>query len=1032
MPHGPLTPLGRQLRSVLATLRPFLTNGIANKELYAHRTVASNSRSNPRVFSSALVQARIHNGHVRRQSAVPTQASATGKEREEDNAAYRPFEPDADEAGAPWKSLNEQWRKPWIKVHRGQHSWTSPKNRANDTSASAAEDEESHLNDALGWRAEDDSNENGDLQSDEIILTQEHRLSMLLERYIEHKTAAEETEEAKRKTDFELSAEEQNLLDSRGYVFNNFKGWAEMVMTADSFAAATRLESLRAKYGPISVPVFVVSYVLRRSHVTASALRLLMPIASATVEFYNSPERQERLDASDIFKLFERLLRHARVVLPTAIENLPDMLLQHLPHNASLRVRISGHPPFTTQRSEEQRATLSYKLNKAMRLLAVRTSVEPFKNNAVQETAIIKILRFMADHDPPLGINREGYRAVILVQLAQPKSLSDRQWAELKILSWPPWKEERTAMDADITVEQHGKPKAAETLEQMRDAGYGHKAWEKTATVYTGWDIDRTPTIQTRILFGSSNIGIESGAAVWAARITATRTVQEAWACYLAYEDENLPQSQHVYLAIFRKLYEEELRLQGARKYQTEMRGKEKLWPGDTREIEPLPHSTHLYTYTRTPPPTVDEFYRQLRQRGVITEGHCLAFLVATAGSLKLGIEYLYASAPRIPSVPGLLFPRDLQYDLNEVPMPIFAAFVELLGRFSKVPLTIAMPVELKRRSIPELSGVGQTGRLNPNHTLVHAIELLTRRRPLYRPAWNAVLRALGHESSHGEVLTMFDSAHPQTVESFPARQGSPRAAVTAYRSVYKVLALMKEMHVSLDIVGFHAVCQAVENATIGCWKTLCLEQESSSKPDERFAGVTSSLRDATTLMQDLEHVKCMKEEFGILVGEENISSSPRVNDVSLPPLLEVPGPALLHAYLRALGWAADYDGLVETTRWMVKYATELAERRARDHNGERLMRKVIVAIRVFLDRSWLSSSTETEEGKENAVDAAETDDSAALSAKQLLLRLERPAREELVNEVRELIESVEVWGGWPTDDEVDGYTQHYRFQQLR
>jgi hypothetical protein len=54
---------------------------------------------------------------------------------------------------------------------------------------------------------------------------------------------------------------------------------------------------------------------------------------------------------------------------------------------------------------------------------------------------------------------------------------------------------------------------------------------------------------------------------IWASRIRSTRTVEEAWACFLANEDEKLPPSQDVYYAMFEKLvFKSKLRRQKLRR----------------------------------------------------------------------------------------------------------------------------------------------------------------------------------------------------------------------------------------------------------------------------------------------------------------------------------------------------------------------------------------------------------------------------------------------------------------------------------
>merc|ERR1712113_1023417 len=75
---------------------------------------------------------------------------------------------------------------------------------------------------------------------------------------------------------------------------------------------------------------------------------------------------------------------------------------------------------------------------------------------------------------------------------------------------------------------------------------------------------------------------------------------------------------------------------------------------------------------------------------------------------------------------------------------------------------------------------------------------------------------------------------------------------------------------------------------------------------------------------------------------------------IDLPRLLTVPSAAILHAYIRSLGWRGDHQGLLLLVEWMVEHRSELAEQRARDRNGERLMRRAIIALRVFLERAWL------------------------------------------------------------------------------
>lgn len=864
-----------------------------------------------------------------------------------------------------------------------------------------------------------------------------------LARYINHETAEEDSIQADWMKTFQLTPAESALLQANGHRLEDVRAWAAISSTPDPTHAAKALADHVSANGPQSVPLFAMMQLLERDHLGIRALHVMLRHAWPILTCWQWYDYSERSKHDAMFAVFLHLLRHVRAVWPRALESVAANLLNNVTNATA-----SG-------KSLRQLRALTSMLNKSMLLLAVPTVVEPIKNNIYQERAIIRVLRFMVEHYPPLQLNREGYRAVILVQLAQRKSPNEQQWAEVKALSWPPWKEERTAMDADITLENHGVSKAHETLKQMRDAGYGPEEWERVAAIYTGWDTDRTPTVQTLVLLGSGGTRFRSGAAAWAARITTTRTVQEAWACYLAFEDENLPPDQEVYLAIFRKLHKEEAR-QARESKPTKGRDEHgdfyrpRLYPGDSQEVEPLPPSTHLYTYTRTPPPTLEAFYGQLRTQGIDLEEHCMAYLIAKADTLGKGIAHLVTAAERQPAILGLLS-LDPQVDLSLIPMPIFAAFIELLSRFSRVPLSTAMPGNLQDTTQDShfSTEILDKQKLNINHSLVRSIELLKRRRPLFRPAWNSVLRAFGHESSLQNLWTAITST--RQVRPTPANHHTQpmtteqerwRAAITAYRLVRRVLSLMRETHLDLDIAGFHALCLAVENVTIACWMLL----RDEVKQAERGLREPQWIKQAVALLRSSNHTERLKGEFRTLVGDQD--TDPSIHGLAeaeveeglrLPRLFWVPSPVLLHAHIRALGWMADYQGLLDTVAWMVEYRHELEERRERDRNGEIVMRRALVALRVFLERSWLSGNeTRLKDNETRLKDHEGVAEPARGGAQKSHSRMERqlskldaPGSTEIVEEVAKLVDSVEDWHGWPTDQEVRRYCEDYRFQQF-
>jgi len=818
---------------------------------------------------------------------------------------------------------------------------------------------------------------------------------------------------------------EASFLHSKGYDVHDVEKWADILSAKDSLAAAAVLANADANHKQHAVPLFVLLYLLRRQHINPRALRIMIGQAWRTLGRRAASGRA--VGEATVFTIFVRLVRHAREVWPEATDSIAEMLLVHLPYGVGMPTDAYG----------KRLHGMTYLLNKAMHLISLPTAVAPYDDAVHQEVAIVRILRFMSEHTPSLEINREGYRAVIRVQLAHEKTGQERRWAELKALSWPPWKHERTAMDALVTHTEHGVSRAANTLRRMVEAGYNPLAWEKAAQLYAGWDVDGTPTIQTRTVLGSGNL-YSRDAAIWVARIATTRTVQEAWAAYLAYEDINTGQSQAVYLAVFKRLYEEERRPR-IQKPGVRVQRHERVLSGDGREAEPLPPSTHLYTYTRTTPPTVEAFFRQLSGRGVTLSGECLAFIVQNASSLQLGHEFLRHAYPDDGTGSPSLRPAvALQHRSSSV----FVAYIGLLCRFSNIPLSKVDGDASNIFPVPSLTLKKHS--LNRLHPLIHAIALLDAYRPTQRPAWNLVLQAFSREATLKSMRFVVEihTQVPEDEESAKRRQD--KGAVLAYRLVRRVLRMFEELHIDLDTTGLHYACLAAERLTLACWRILRQDVRDAPPHYRRSQAPKGLMYEVNALRRSNSHVSRLKGLFRILVGDDPAdttapsSGGPDPRGLSgLPRLLVTPSPALLHAYIRALGWMADYDGLLGLTRWMVAHQTELAQQRARERKGEHSMRLAVIALRVFLDRHWLAASVvdgvDAEDDAEGGVDTGGSESTSKPRDPRVrsLRRLETPASANLVAQVRDLVAGVEDWRGWPDEREMDGYCRQARFEEV-
>lgn len=884
---------------------------------------------------------------------------------------------------------------------------------------------------------------------------QDVSLSTVVSRYIKHSAMNAEELEGEYASPFVLRPDEDELLRTTRSSLQHIRTWAAIVQEENPVKAATMLVDASAVDGETAMSGAILRYLLRRRYIGATALRVLLDYAwqSNTFSSVNTASA-----SNESMTTFVRMLRHAKEAWPEAINSSTALLLQSLPQHGMHHGRSLDR---------QQVALLTHAVNKVLSLLSFSAAESPFKNNIHQEKALLRVLRYMADFQPQLALNREGYRAVIRLQLAQGKTSSETQWAELKALSWPPWKEERTAMDAAITLE-HGTTRAGHTLERMAEAGYAPRTWEKVAKVYTGWDPDRTPTIQTRSLFvrpGAAFQGKTAETMLWAARIDTTRTIQEAWACYLAYEDLRLTPSEDVLLAILHKLHEEERRHWRGHADHSKINHKtqSRIYPGDAREITPPPPSTHLETYTRTAPPSVDHFYRGLSERGVEFNDRCLAFLVANASKLKDAVRYIRSGLSRHPAIEDLLrSTRDQAYRLQSLPDNLFHAFLSALCKH----IHAHAPLRTSRYTDPsDLNDSRLHLRANPDHPLVHATHLLCSRPIFHSPSYHTVLRALAQyqptrASDHSPPLALTNN----NLE-IPSEQTQDVHHLVAFRLAHQVICSARRLHGEVDAQMLLRYCTVVEKTAQASWRILHhersrLQNPIAHRPEKRSifhddqTGIELESDDPLASLAAKIFTRSRRSlwpHFKALVGDPALTSS----IVSHAPratveLLTTPPPALLHALIRALGWSADFAHLLRLVRWMAGLEPRLkAQREGKEgRNGEMLLRRALVGVRVFGERSFLPgreaesrmlSETDCDKdtfgGDGSGGDGdvgGDSDDLAALVQRSqvqmaLVERLESPAPAEVVQELAKVIGSVEGWGGWPGVGEVEEYLDRGR-----
>lgn len=851
----------------------------------------------------------------------------------------------------------------------------------------------------------------------------------------------------------EYSEEAARFLHRRRYDQNDVHVWASILCAEDVNGAARQLllhscasiEAAEVGWKPL--PAFVPLFFARRSDLNPAALRCLLIYAWEEIRWrqsrrlFETDQQSHRESAypkhigyhpmndSTMFILILRLLRCARAKWSAALVTITSMF------NECFGPLETPRYSRKALRRKCSALTTTSLYNKMLALLAIPSISTPFHAVAYHQRAQFDLLQIMASHARPLTITRAGYRAIVTVQLANKKTAQERDWDNLKAKSWPPWKQERTGLDAEKGV-VYGTSRALEVLVRSQEAGYGAPSWnqkewvwDKVATILSGWDVDGSPTIQTRALLAHQFVShkdmskhtksrqwltathtLSDKATIWASRIQVTRTVHEAWACFLAYSDRNFVLEKEVYLAMLEKLAFEAKRLRSVQ-YETVVREGDNhdLNAGDRKEVNSPPLSPKEATYVRIQPPSFHDLAIEMNQNKIRLQGLGAELMLNHAETLEHGLQYVEWIKKATPSVESLLVPRP-EYDsrLTEVPVTLFGAFIGLLCRF---PQGDRLPTESlsKNQSYPTNS-LGCRS-INGYDPVQYALHLLTARLPMHHLPWHHVLRVLtagrkpqdqhaGNDFEHnraGRVLQRWNNA--QDLVSKMSDIGLPMDYETLLLTCKGLeSAALAAMHVTSHLVPLNSTSSR-EIPTHDAIKATIPEA------DEELHLVTQANEVLNTSSQYIRIA--FHKVFGT---GKHIRASQNLmlpESSALPRLLAVPRSATIHAYARALGTLRDWQGVVDMVRWMVKYEREITEGVDMPKNGPRILRKTLVAVRVYLEATWIDH---------DAMDRIMLDKIAET------MKSKHAAPQRTVDTARRLVDSVEAWGGWASDAEIEAY----------
>lgn len=883
-----------------------------------------------------------------------------------------------------------------------------------------------------------------------------------------------------------LTEDNTRYLSLRGMDIRDLMTWTWILTSETTERAATRLlavahQNFTNTTGRWKVPVFVYVFLLRRRNASAGALRSLLIYAWELLDnserllgpfqrkkFANEPlqdESRKRIIKMGVTETvfviaIIRLLRTARRVWPAACNSIVALTSRYLD---GLNFRMEFTP--TTSLALEDTARLTYIYNKLLRLVSLPASIGPYRSAFHQQRAQFILLRRMNAFDPPLVVDRKGYRAVISMQLMHKKTLKEREWAQMKAKSWPPWKEEKLGIDADIGVE-HGTSRAMEAMRRSWEAGYAPDDWDAVASVLSGWDTDRSPTIQTRAVHRPNEFGF-ADAKVWVSRIRATRTLDEAWSCFLSYKDQEMTflGAHHVYHQMFAKIVQDAKRspAENPNSTSTNHTNEQQPLPGDGVEVLAASESPREAVYVRIPSPNIDEFVEMMAKDKIRPPERFLSSMLINAPTLKTGLQYIQGSM--IPKAHRRILidrkppsnPED-QAALESIPHYLFASFIRLLTQFSRrLPdkpgpqksgfvqnglivdsvMENTKSTQLDSPKIPadseqsfELASFPKSVARNP---LFEAIQLVLARRPRYRPVWYHLLRAL---SKRRVVTDMVSKCVDQDYQD-----------IKTWQMTCRVLNEMFDIDLTLDLDGFHILCTGLEKA-IFAGERLSRSSHNrrenhdpihdmGSDVDHILSAGLSLLKQifkdvvrSNSMQQDIP-TSLTEESLRIKgsverqddaesddIGEDNQGKSSTESGAFLPPgcllpkLLEVPHPACLHAFVRVLGLRRDYDGLLDLVEWMSLFADEINAVADESANGYRMMRRCLTAIHVFTERSWITR--ERREAEAQGEDPDTVRDELEMKAE--------PAPMGIVKAVQEVVKENIIWGGLPEPDEVEEY----------
>ncbi|KFX94476.1 hypothetical protein V490_04332, partial [Pseudogymnoascus sp. VKM F-3557] len=472
-------------------------------------------------------------------------------------------------------------------------------------------------------------------------------------------------------------------LQKHGYTPDDVRGWAWIVLAPNAHVAVQRYLSVSATFPPVAI----LTNILRMKNMHIKTLReLVSRISSWLTEISNSPTSKNRsiLEDNSFQTVVCGLLRHARATDPLSFTGIARLVSQYCDIVARISDESRGF-------GGKEYKRLTGICRTVICRLSIPAAKSPYASMSYAWEAQQVILEAGNSFQPALELDARSYRAIACVLLADKKTEAESEAVAHLHRSWPPWKKVLDGMDARRQPEDDTS-RATRVLENMKAAGYPPTSFQNAISILAGRDTDGTPAIPTRTIMrlvrqkvprenkhnkplqplhkrpfnpagktpskaiqqsspepavkdtvvstdastptSDGNKSAGKSGTEWAARIRATRDVQEAWAAFRAYHG---PPSQAMFHEMFLKLiYDRVNRLRARVHHPT---------PGDGFEVFPVENDNLSdFEIERKAPPDVRGLYDLMRAAQLTPGSRTLRHLVAQADSLGWALRLLLDS----------------------------------------------------------------------------------------------------------------------------------------------------------------------------------------------------------------------------------------------------------------------------------------------------------------------------------------------------------------------------------------------------